>query len=228
VAVFLQQRGPFEDDPLLQHRTLYIERLSLHRPENGEWKILPRPAPAPPASPADETAQAQAQRIEAAVRAAQSETDGFLNAWARALSSPRQLLVRSAARASQQNIKQVLLGMMQLAQDYNETFAFTSDNFREKLLPYVKSETIFLAPVLDEEKEFAYALNPALAGKGLAQLDEPAQTVAIYEATPDGKALFRFDGKAVVGFADGHVALVAPGELNKLVWDFEPPLGRPN
>ena len=83
-------------------------------------------------------------------------------------------------------------------------------------MPYVKSRQVFRAPALDGEELSPYALNPAIAGKSLAQFDEPARTVALYEGGPDGQPVFRFGGKAVVGFVDGHVELVGPEEAAKL------------
>lgn len=116
------------------------------------------------------------------------------------------------------NVKQLMLGMLQFAQDYDEKFAFTPVNFQEKLQPYTKSRKIFLAPTLDEDEPFAYTLNPEIAGKNLALFAEPARTVAIYEADKDGKLLARFDGRAVIGFVDGHVKLSTPEEAEKLIW----------
>lgn len=221
VGVSLRLNALLADDPLLQLKTTFIERVTMRRGADGEWKIVPRAAPAVPAPPADESAPARAQAIEASTRLGQSEDDGFLNTWARVIAAPRAMLVGSTSRESMQNVKQVLLGIMQLAQDYDETYAFTPENFQEKVMPYVKSEQLFLAPTLDEDTPFAYALNPALAGQKMAALDEVAQTVAVYEADGEGKPLFRFGGKAVVGFADGHVALIGPEQAEKLTWKIE-------
>lgn len=228
VAVSLRQSGLWSDEALLLQKATSVERLTMRRSEQGDWKIVPKKPLALPAPPQDQSVEAQTRAVEASVRTAQSEEDGLLNIWARALVAPREMLVASTARSSVQNVKQVLLGALQLTQDYDEKFAFTAANFREKVMPYVKNEALFLAPALDEEKAFAYAINPTLPGKSIAQIDEAAQTVAIYEATADGKVLYRFDGKAVVGFVDGHVALVGPEQAEKMVWAIEPRVGLAN
>ena len=156
--------------------------------------------------------------IESRIKSAQSEADGFLNTWVRALAQPRALLFNTASRTSITNVKLLMLAMLQVAQDDHEKFAFTPANFQEKLRPYVKGRETFLAPILFEDKPFAYTLSPNIAGKNLAQFAEPARTVAIYEADKDGKPLFRFDGKAVIGFIDGHVKLTTPQEAEALIW----------
>ena len=218
VAVSLRSSGLMGGDALLQSKTTFIERLTLRRDKSGEWKIVPRQAP--PEIVAlnwRNSVQDQAQAIEEATRAAQSEDDGFLNTWARAMLRPRDILVRSTARDSLSNIKQLGLGIMQLSQDYDEVLSFSTANFQDRLMPYIKSTQLFLAPALDEDKAIAYAINPAIAGKSLASFDDVAHTVAIYEAGPDGRPLFRFNGKAAVGFMDGHAALVGPEEMPGLI-----------
>ncbi len=222
VAVSLRAQGLMSDDALLQSKSTFIERVSMQLRKNGEWKIVARPAPPRPQAPEDGSTQAQAQAIEAAARAAQSEEDGFLNTWARAMVQPHALLMHSVALSSMSNVKQILLGIIQLTQDYDEKFAFTTANFHDKVFPYIKSEQVFQAPAVDEDKPLAYTVNPTLAGKSLADLDEPAQTVAVYEAGPDGKPLFRFGGKAVIGFADGHVRLIGPEQAQNMTWQLKP------
>lgn len=66
-------------------------------------------------------------------------------------------------------------------------------------------------------RDLALALNPALVGVRIASVRRPAQTVMLFEGA-SGKPRFRHDGKAVVGFVDGHAARVTPEEARKLVW----------
>lgn len=219
VAVTLRADGFLGDDPLLRSKTTFIENLTLRRDKSGEWKIVTRQAPP---EIAVHYVPEQAQAIEEATHAAQSEDDGFLNTWARAMLRPRDIIVRSIAQDSMSNVKQLGMYMLQLSMDNEETYAFTAANFQEMLQPYVKSASLFQAPTLDEDKAFAYKINPAIAGKSMASFDDPAHTVGIYEAGPDGQPLFRFGGKAVVGFMDGHVALVGPEEVQAAVWKPKP------
>ena len=222
VLVTLKRRDPLglEDDSLLGLKTTFVERVMLRRPPDGEWKIVPRPALALPERVRGDTVQAQIEVLEANIQAARDESDGFLNTWARAIAQPRKLLLDATSRASRSNIKQLLLGVLMLSQDYNEKLAFTPADFQDKLQPYVKSRALFEAPILDEEKAFSYTLNPSIAGMALAAFSEPARTVAIYEADKDGKPLFRFDGKCAIGFMDGHVEMVTPEKAATLVWKF--------
>ena len=50
-------------------------------------------------------------------------------------------------------------------------------------------------------------LNPKLMGVSLGTVNNPGKTVLIYEGAP-GAPLFRHDGKAALGFADGHAQLM--------------------
>lgn len=218
VAIVLKRNDPLEiEDAALNDRATSIESVTLRRGADRQWKIVPRPAPAA-AEGTGEAATTQFATFEARVKAAQSEPDGFLNSWARALSQPRALSMQAVSRVSMSNVKQLMLGIMQFAQDNDVKLAFTAENFQTKIMPYVKSNAIFLAPSLGEDEPFAYALNPNILGKGLGAFAEPARTVALYEAGPDGKLLARFDGKVVIGFVDGHVKLTSPQEAETLIW----------
>jgi prepilin-type processing-associated H-X9-DG protein len=232
VVVFFMRSDPLEvtDNYLLSTKMSFIEAVTLRRGDDGEWKIVPRPAPpaflnVKGANLQEQIAaikamsvQEQIASLEANIKAAQSESDGFLNTWARTLSQPRVPNLQVASRISMSNLKQILLGMLQFAQDYDQKLLFTPANFAEKLQPYTKSRKIFLAPTLDQNDPFAYTLNPEVAGKSLGAFAQPSRTAAIYEADKDGKLLFRFDGKAVIGFVDGHVKLTSPEEAEKLMW----------
>ena len=216
-----------------------FEQVDVRR-EGEEWKIVPRPQPPaapretadkivprpqPPAAPR-ETADDAAERTaieEKLVAEARDENDGFLNQWARILIQPRDLTVRVTSQNSMNNVKQLMLGILQLAQDYDERFAFNADNFVEKVMPYVKSEQLFQRPILDDEKSSRYSLNAALFGKSMADLDQPARTVAVYEGGEGKGGLnYRFNGRAVVGYADGHVGLLSPEQTDDLVWKIGP------
>lgn len=138
---------------------------------------------------------------------------GFLSYAAYFLSQKHGVDAQLRAKPSLQNLKMLGLGALQFAQDWDEIFAFAPEYLREALLPYTKSEATFLVPGSREP----YAFNSNLSEKNVAQLDEVARTVLFYEGENE-KLAFRYDGKAAVGFVDGHVALVSPDDAKNLIW----------
>ena len=117
------------------------------------------------------------------------------------------------AELSQGNLKQLGLGVLQFVQDYDEVFAFAPPYLIEAISPYVRSTTIFRVPNTNE----IYTFNANLSGLKQADIDEVYQTVLFYEGQNE-TPIFRYDGRAAIGFADGHVALVSPEEADKLIW----------
>lgn len=113
--------------------------------------------------------------------------------------------------SSNSNLKQLMLGVMQYAQDYDEKFPPMQSMYvlKKAVYPYVKSEQIFLQP---SNKKF-YVPNAALSKMSMARLQLPAKFAAIYEAD------FGSDGKRGVGFADGHVKRVTPAEWAQIKKD---------
>jgi prepilin-type processing-associated H-X9-DG protein len=129
---------------------------------------------------------------------------------------PARALKAARAQVTLHNMKLLGLGIVQFVQDYDEKFDnITNDNFKERLKPYVQDNEIFRAPELDAE--VGYFFNPSLTNKSLAELEEPAQTVMLFESV-DGKLLFRHDERAAVAFADGHVKLITRDEAKNLRW----------
>lgn len=101
----------------------------------------------------------------------------------------------SARRAAQKavtisNAKQLGLGLMMYAQDYDETYP-PADDPMEVLLPYIKNRTLFNNPA-SGEYGFVYLFN----SRGLASIEAPAETVMGYLSGPGGRAAI---------YADGHV-----------------------
>jgi prepilin-type processing-associated H-X9-DG protein len=133
------------------------------------------------------------------------------------IAHPRELLQQVHLNESQMQVKQLALGVMQYSQDWDETYPPNIATFKEKLLPYVRGEALFTAPT-DEAGRQSYNFNPALANKKLAALNEVAQTVMIYLGK-DKNLDFRFGGKTVVGFADGHVEAVDAERARTLRWN---------
>lgn len=113
--------------------------------------------------------------------------------------------------SSNSNLKQIMLGVLQYAQDYDEKFPPMQSMYQLKkaIYPYIKNDAVFKQPSNDK----FYVPNVALSKKSMASIDFPPTFAAIYEAD------FGSDGKRGVGFADGHVKRVTPAEWTKIKKD---------
>ena len=120
---------------------------------------------------------------------------------------------KTPAERSMNNLKTLGLGVAQLVQDYNEVYAFEPRYLIEALTPYAHDITAFQVPDTNE----IYTFNSNLSGKNLAAINEVTKTVLFYEGQNETPT-FRYDGKAAICFADGHVALVSPDEAKSLIW----------
>jgi len=94
-------------------------------------------------------------------------------------------------------------------------------DYKTALSPYNKKPEIFQCP-LDPKDTLSYTLNSNLAGTALNTVLLPSNTVLIYEGT-GGKLTFRHNGRAVVGFADGHCMMVDASKASTLSWTVQPP-----
>ena len=136
----------------------------------------------------------------------------------------------NARRAScQSNLKQAMLGILQYSQDYDQTYP-PARKWIDEIMPYVKSEQIFRCPALPAGSNYGYALNQNLGGLNLAKMNNPAQTVAIYETddltrnafgTGDERA-YRHLGGSNIAFADGHIKWFAQGQEPQESVSFKP------
>jgi hypothetical protein len=90
------------------------------------------------------------------------------------------------------NAKQVGLGILQYAQDYDENFPKPGSGLVKKLQPYLKSDSVFKNPATGEPG-FVYTYTGATA---MAEIDLVAETQLGYITGPGGKAVI---------WADGHV-----------------------
>lgn len=128
-----------------------------------------------------------------------------------------QLLPFLRQQQAMGQLKQLGLGAMQFAQDYDLFYAFDDAAHERALRPYLKSESLYtIAGTKDEKWHF----NNHLSTKPLPQLAEPARTVLFYDGSaPNNENLnFRFEEKTTICFADGHVAALAKDELKDLIW----------
>ena len=144
------------------------------------------------------------------------EAPPLLLAVALATHDPRLESAIRRERAESQ-LKMLALGVFQSVQDFDETFVFDDAGHERALQPYLKDDSLYTIAGTAGEK---WRFNDHLAGLSLAKLNEVARTVLFYDGTaPQSDALkFRFDGKTVIGFADGHVAALSKDELKDLIW----------
>jgi len=142
-----------------------------------------------------------------------------VNSLAYMLTDPKVML-RSLEKASAitcvSNMKQMCLATLMLVQDWDEKFKLNASTFNKDLMPYLKTPAVFKCPS-DTSGVISYSFNPKLAGISAAKVSVPGQTVLIYEGK-NGKLEFRHDGKACIGFADGHAKLVDADGAKKLRW----------
>ena len=124
--------------------------------------------------------------------------------------------VRGNARlaACESNVKQIELGMLQYTQDHNGALPSSAAAYKNAVFPYIKSESVFHCPA-DQEGAVSYAMNAHLQGKNLDDLAHPSQVVLVYDGQ-NGTLDFRHDGKAVVGFADGHDRALTQAQVQEL------------
>lgn len=123
---------------------------------------------------------------------------------------------KAREKACLSNLRQVALGCVMLAQDFDEKFALKAQSYKTSLFPYMRNEQVFHCS-LDASGKVSYAFNSSLAGLKLSQIKKPAITVMVYEGA-GGKLTFRHTGKAGVGFADGHAKMVTAEEAKSLRW----------
>ncbi|MEA3402648.1 MAG: DUF1559 domain-containing protein, partial [Armatimonadota bacterium] len=123
----------------------------------------------------------------------------------------------------QSNIKQLTLGTRMFAEDYDGRLPAAA-TWRDDVMPYVKDEELFECPS-DEIDNVTYALSPFVAGRNIEDIENPEETVMIYEVGEDGQPVFPHNGGANYGFVDGHVRWLseenAPAELRST--GFAPP-----
>jgi len=138
------------------------------------------------------------------------------------LAAPEMAGMRAKAQqaASQSNLKQIALGIIQYTQDNDEHLP-DADKWVDEIMPYVKSEAIFRDPSAPAGEKWSYAFNRTLSRAPVAQLDSPASTVMLFESSKGTKNASdtgesvpnpgRHSGGTDYALADGHVKWLADG-----------------
>lgn len=121
---------------------------------------------------------------------------------------------------SQNNLKELSLGIIQYEQDHDE-LAPDAGKWADEIMPYVESAGPFHDPATPASQAYSYAYNRTLSHQSLAVMENPAQTVMLFEsnkgvknASDTGQSVPRpgrhrdQSGKRTgtdYAFADGHV-----------------------
>ena len=111
------------------------------------------------------------------------------------------------------NLKQLTTAAHMYAADHDETFP-DADKWMDQLMPYLKNAKFFSCPASD--LEYAYAMNRALGGVNLEDIENPGEVVLFFEsdlgvrnASGNADAVAdppRHNGGSTYAFADAHVA----------------------
>ncbi len=135
------------------------------------------------------------------------------------------------------NLRQIGLGMLMYAEDYDETLPQSEENpaawgfyfYKEKIMPYVKNAKIFQCPsdfVASKEptcdyNSYLYNAIPwspgyGIAGRSLAAINSPSKIVMVFENSVCGAYSYHQpkpgtkynDAMNNLCFGDGHVKFV--------------------
>lgn len=189
--------GSFSGDKPPGDKTVTREEDISLRQVDEEWKIVPgdqhfRPGP----------------------------DSGIILTLATAITYPDMLLQargRAVSVACLSNVKQIALGCLMLLEDMDEKFVWKAATYKKSIMPYLKTEVIFHCPA-DKSGGESYTFNSHLIGSTLLKVKYPAKTVLIYEGKHE-KLDFRHEGRATVGFVDGHSKLITSAEAKALRWN---------
>jgi prepilin-type processing-associated H-X9-DG protein len=134
-------------------------------------------------------------------------------------SVPMMTSARLAAKSAVclSNLKQMAVAVMMFEGDADDVLKVTATNWLDKISPYLRSRDILKCPE-DTEGPVSYSLNAKLIGKSAVAIEDPANTVLLYEGK-GGQLVFRHQGRAAVAYADGHAKLVNEADAKKLRWN---------
>ncbi len=112
------------------------------------------------------------------------------------------------------NVKQLSLGFLMYSSDWDEHFPNGADSWEleQQILPYVRNQGLFTCPTAPSEQ--GYEWNPNLVGVSVADISNPANVPALWDAgarladviPPPGLTTGRHNGGDNVGYTDGHAA----------------------
>lgn len=118
------------------------------------------------------------------------------------------------------NMKNLALGMQMWLADHDDRFP-TTERWVDELMPYLGNEGVLKCPDDESGARSSYALNKAVIGKRLTDVEDPAGLVVFYETAHPGEnpvggpedvvSPGRHLGGNSFGYADGHAMWVREG-----------------
>jgi len=129
---------------------------------------------------------------------------------------PEQItMARGAAKRTQilSNMKQIAVGMLIFANDYDDKLAFNQETMHQKLKPYLRTDALWKGP---DGEDLDVRINPSVVGKVTSKIESPAECVML-TLGPKDKLVF-MDGRTPVAFVDGHVKYFNRDQVSLLHW----------
>lgn len=193
-------------------------RLQSSAPPNtgnkSRWQITVPPVPKTPE-------EARALMVEMGIEPLRVAPNGLvivpdnfpvLNEAARKIADPKAASEQESEQQSLSNLKRLAMAALSFSMDTNQKYAFKAEFYKEAISPYLEEQTTSIIPATGEP----YTFNGHLNGLSSVATNLPHANrfVMFYEGeneTPE----FRYNGRAAIAFADGHVS---PDEAKKLIW----------
>jgi prepilin-type processing-associated H-X9-DG protein len=140
------------------------------------------------------------------------------------------VLAKAKARAQgiqcMNNVRQITQAVVLHAQSNTNSLPAAA-TWCDAVQPEISSAKVFQCAAGDKSHRCDYAYNAKLDGLNLASIQNPAQTVMVFETDggwnlSGGSELLpqktRHNRNVVIGFADGHVEMVSTDRLSQLEW----------
>jgi len=118
------------------------------------------------------------------------------------------------------NMKNLATAMQMWLMDHDDRFP-TTERWVEELEPYVRNMDVLKCPDDESGARSSYALNKAVIGKTMADVEDASRLVVFYETAHPGEnpvggpedivSPARHDGGSNFGYADGHAMWVSEG-----------------
>ncbi len=131
---------------------------------------------------------------------------------------PQQMRILLSRQKSAEHIKVLELQILLYLRQHEHVFNFKSGTFLQDILPYGGGDEEWETPENAAAKAAqTFSFNDQLLGKNYNEIKDKAKTVMVYLGQNE-KLDFRFDGFAVVGFADGRVEFINAEQAKTLRW----------
>ena len=111
------------------------------------------------------------------------------------------------------DMKQIALAVIMFTSDFDDKVAFDQSNMKAKLAPYLKNDKIWNDA---DGKPMDVRINPALVGKKMTSVSQPANCVLL-SIGPKDKLVY-VGGKTPIAFLDGHVKYYTKETISTVKW----------